>query len=125
MKRDLKSKQDVELMVDSFYEKVNQDELLSPIFNKIVRVDWDKHLPKMYNFWETIIFHRGDYKGSPFDAHIPLPVGEKHFGRWVEVFKANLDEHFEGEMTEHIKMRATSIALTFQAKMKHMGRLMD
>ena len=61
----LESIEDIKLMVDSFYDKMNQDDLLSPVFNEHAKIDWETHLPKMYNFQDTILFSRGDYKGSP------------------------------------------------------------
>lgn len=65
-KYDIKTKEDVKLMVDSFYDKVNADEILSPIFNDFSKVNWDKHLPKMYDFWSSVLFAEGNYKGNTF-----------------------------------------------------------
>lgn len=48
--KEIKGRQEVIEMVDAFYDKVNKDPLLSPVFNEIAGVDWEKHLPKMYNF---------------------------------------------------------------------------
>lgn len=115
--KDLETEDDIKLMVDSFYQKVNEDELLSPIFNDFAGVSWDQHLSKMYNFWNTILFARGDYKGSPFPKHAPLPVSKDHFERWVSLFEKNMDEHFKGEKAEDAKNRARIISWTFQSKM--------
>ena len=52
---DIQTKDDIQKLVDSFYEKVNRDELLSPIFNEIAKVNWAEHLPIMYDFWNTNI----------------------------------------------------------------------
>lgn len=122
MKKDIQSKDDIKLMVDTFYDKVNNDEMLSNIFNDFAKVDWDKHLQIMYNFWNTLIFGGRAYKGSPFDKHVPLPVDKQHFDRWIELFNANLDEHFSGETTESIKTRAKTIALTFQYKLESLKK---
>ena len=77
-KPDIHTEQDVELMVNSFYAKVNQDPLLSYVFNDFAEVDWQSHLPKMYQFWNTLIFGEQSYKGNPFAAHVPLPVDQSH-----------------------------------------------
>lgn len=116
--KEIKGEEEVKLMVDSFYDKVNEDELLSPIFNDFAKVDWDKHLPIMYNFWGTVLFGKGTYSGSPFPKHLALPVEEKHFDRWVALFKQTIDENFTGEMAESVKLRAHSIAITFSSKIK-------
>ena len=116
MKADLTS-DGIPLLVDSFYAKVQKDDLLGPVFNVFAQVNWDAHLPKMYNFWRTILFADGDYKGSPFDKHVPLPVTKEHFDRWLALFSENMDELFEGEMVEHTKQRAALIGWTFSSKL--------
>jgi hemoglobin len=116
-KPDIRTEQDVELMVDSFYAKVNQDPLLSYVFNDFAEVDWQSHLPKMYKFWSTLIFGEQSYKGNPFAAHVPLPVDKTHFERWLSLFEENMDELFAGEVAEHTKLRAKSIAYVFSSKL--------
>lgn len=117
-KHDIKTEEDIELMVDTFYDKVNDDELLSYIFNDFSKVDWDTHLPIMYRFWNTIILGKQTYKGNPFAKHLKLPVDKTHFDRWVQLFEQNIDEHFLGEVAEHTKLRAKSIAYVFQSKLE-------
>lgn len=119
-KQDISTEKDIELMVNSFYAKVNKDDLLSNIFNDFSKVNWDIHLPKMYSFWNTLIFSKQSYKGSPFNAHLPLPVTKAHFDRWIQLFNETLDELFQGEVTEHTKLRARSIAHVFQSKLEYL-----
>ncbi len=120
LKQDIRTEQDIELMVNSFYDKVNQDALLSYVFNDFSKVDWDTHLPKMYRFWNTLIFGAQSYKGNPFAMHIPLPVEAKHFERWIALFDKNMDELFAGEVAEETKLRAKSIAHVFQSKLAYL-----
>src|SRR5690349_21165879 len=47
---DIATEKDIKTLVDSFYDKVNADPLLSPIFNGIAKVEWEHHLPTMYAF---------------------------------------------------------------------------
>jgi hemoglobin len=123
MKPDIQTVEDVKFMVDSFYKKVNQDELLSPVFNDFAKVDWVSHLPKMYLFWESILFSTGAYQGRPFQKHIPLPISLEHFDRWIELFTNNVDSHFAGEKAELAKNRALTIAHIFKTKLKHLNQL--
>ncbi len=116
-KQDIQTEKDIELMVDNFYKKVNNDEILSYVFNDFSKVDWDSHLPKMYRFWNTLIFGKQSYKGNPFAAHIDLPIDKRHFERWVHLFNENMDELFQGDVAEHTKLRAKSIAHVFQSKL--------
>jgi len=117
-KIDITSRKDVELFVNKFYDKVNADELLSPIFNDLKQVNWKTHLPIMYRFWESILLGAGTYNGSPFPLHLNLPVTEAHFTRWVLLFEENMNELFEGPTADEAKHRAKSIANIFWNKIK-------
>jgi hemoglobin len=116
--KDITTEADVILMVDSFYDKVNVDPILSPVFNDFSKVDWDKHLPIMYRFWNTLLLGKQEYMGSPFDKHIPLPIGAEHFERWVALFHENIDDLFKGDVADQSKLRATSIAHVFKSKLE-------
>ncbi len=122
-KRDIQTSEDVKRMVDTFYDKVNQDDLLSPVFNDFAGVDWESHLPRMYSFWESILFAKPGFKGRPFQKHIPLPIDGNHFERWVSLFIQNIDAQFEGKVTEEAKLRAKSIAHIFKSKLDIIHRL--
>ena len=116
--KEIENRTDVEFLVDSFYTKVNEDTLLSPIFNGVAKVDWDNHLPIMYRFWSSILLGEASYNGRPFPKHLPLPVNDIHFERWLQLFFETIDENFTGEKAEEAKKRAQSIAGIFQSKMK-------
>ena len=115
---DISTEQDIKLLVDSFYEKVNQDELLSPIFNELARVDWAEHLPTMYKFWGSVLFRHSGYHGQPWPKHAVLPVNPAHFARWLGLFRQTVDEHFAGPKAVEAKNVAASIADTFQNRMQ-------
>lgn len=121
MKRDLLTREDIQLLVDSFYEQVRSDDRIAHFFLTVVPVNWAAHLPKMYSFWEQIIFHRGDYTGNPMavhsQVHTQYPMTAEDFERWLELFKANADNLFEGPNTELAKQRAESIALSLKLKL--------
>lgn len=114
MLSDITSRNDIEKMVNRFYEKVKTDELISFFFTEIIPVDWPAHLPRMYAFWESVAFGTGSYKGEPMTAHIQLskkhPIEAVHFERWLKLFHQTIDENFAGEKADEIKMRAGSIA---------------
>jgi len=114
----LQSKEDIIVMVNSFYDKVNKDELLSPIFNDIAKVQWESHLPIMYEFWNSILLGTATYFGSPFPKHLPLPIEQKHFDRWLELFHQTVNDNFEGKLAEEAKNRAANIAQIFSFKIK-------
>lgn len=117
MKRNIENKDDIKLLVDTFYDHVNQDELLGPVFNDFAKIDWEHHLPLMYNFWSTILFGSMAYKGQPFPKHMHLPIKREHFSRWVELFTQTIDDLFEGVKAVEIKQKAISIAQVFQMRL--------
>ncbi len=114
---DIENIENIILLVDRFYEKVNQDRLLSVVFNDFAKVDWEAHLPVMYSFWSAVLFDTNTYKGQPFTSHTDLPISTDHFQRWLELFKKTVDENFRGRKAEEAKEKADSIAHIFQTKL--------
>ena len=94
MHNDILNIDDIKLLVDTFYTKVRKDQLLSPIFNEVIKDNWPTHLEKMYRFWQTVLLSEHTYTGSPFPPHMQLPVEAQHFDRWLKLFYANIDEQF-------------------------------
>jgi hemoglobin len=117
MKTDILTKEDIKLMVDSFYDKVNKDELLSPVFNIEADVNWPEHLPKMYAFWGTQLIGTQDYTGRPFPPHMELKITPAHFERWLKLFIENINENFEGVTADLAIYKAKNIAAVFQYKL--------
>lgn len=117
---DITSRADIERLVNTFYDKIRKDDLLGFIFNDVAKTDWAAHLPKMYAFWETMIFRSGGFVGNPLDAHarlVPLTaMGRPQFDRWLAVFTETVDELFTGEKAEHIKNAAADMANVIHAK---------
>ncbi len=116
MKKEILTLQDIKLLVDTFYDKVRDDNLLGVIFNDVIQDRWPQHLEKMYKFWQTILLEEHTYYGSPFLPHANLPVSRTHFNRWLELFYATIDELFEGEKAEEARWRANKMAEMFQLK---------
>ena len=116
IRTDIQTPADVKFLVDTFYGKVQEDVLLSPVFTEVVE-DWQEHLPTMYAFWNSVLLGHTDYKGHPFPKHTVLPIGKEHFERWLALFSNAIDANFAGEKAQEAKLRAGTIAKIFQAKM--------
>jgi hemoglobin len=118
MKKEMENREDVILLVNTFYDKVKPDAVIGFFFSKVIDVQWEKHLPLMYNFWGNIIFHTGSYTGNPMRIHMNLhgqsAMRKEHFDRWTKLFNETVDELFEGEKAEQAKQRALSIATVMQ-----------
>lgn len=119
IKKDIEGLDDIILFVDTFYEKVQADELIGPIFNDVIK-DWGPHLQKMYAFWNAVLFGIPGFTGNPFARHAPLPINADHFERWISLFYATIDAHFAGEMAENTKKRAETMAIMFLSKLQAM-----
>ena len=111
MKNDIKHKADIETFVNGFYDKVRRDDMLAPVFaSRIADAAWPEHLQRMYAFWNAILFAETGFRGNPMQKHLSLPVGTKHFDRWLLLFQQTIDENFSGPKAEEAKLRAGSIA---------------
>ncbi|GGE66640.1 hemoglobin [Pedobacter psychrotolerans] len=112
--KDIENRADIILLVDCFYSKVQDNQTIGPIFTQIANVNWSHHLPKMYDFWESILFGKAIYKGNPMLTHFSLnqhaPLKEEEFKTWKMIFFNTVDELFAGENAETIKQKAQSIA---------------
>jgi hemoglobin len=115
---DLSSREDIVCLVDRFYTRVQADALLGPIFTDVAHVDWDVHLPKMYDFWCSVLFGAADFKGNPLAVHLALgritPLTSREFDRWVALFRETVDEVASGPIAEDAKRRAVRIADVMQ-----------
>jgi hemoglobin len=118
---DISSRRDIELLITSFYGKVKQDPVIGFIFNDIVKVNWEEHLPIMFDFWETLLLNETKYSrnamGIHFDINRKVKLEEKHFNRWIALFTGTVDELFQGEVATAAKKRAGSIAEVMLFKM--------
>jgi len=116
--QDILSRAEIERLVDVFYVRVRADNILRPIFDDVAHVDWGRHLPKMYAFWEAILFGSPGFKGNPLVVHRELasrvPLGSREFGRWLRVFHESVDTLFSGPRAEEAKARASRIATVMQ-----------
>ena len=112
--KDIASREDIILLVNSFYARVKVDALLAPIF---AHVDWHNHLPVMYNFWSSMLLGDQSYQGNPFQKHVHLAIDSTHFSKWFELFTLTLDENFAGPKADETKSRAQSIAGVWQHKL--------
>ena len=129
MKNDITSKADIKTFVDAFYAKMPSDDLVGHVFMDVMQVDFAKHLPKMYDFWEMLLLDGSAYKGAPMRPHLEINQKERltqaHFDRWLSLFNATLDEHFEGKVTEEAKVKAWNIAQTWAYKLNYLNGQAD
>lgn len=99
-------------LVDRFYDKVQRDDVLGPVFNPVVH-DWDAHKRLLTSFWCSVALRASSYRGNPLAAHRPLPIRAEHFDHWVALWRATcnecLDEADAARMTEYAERIGRSL----------------
>jgi hemoglobin len=122
MTEDIQTESDIEILINKFYEKVIVDPVIGFIFTDIVELSWDKHIPVMNKFWNSILLGKNSYDGNPMIKHIELnekiSLTNEHFDRWLKLWKETVNENFSGVHASLAISRATSISSIMQTKIK-------
>ncbi len=117
---DIESKEDLIILVNTFYDRVRRDELIGPIFNTIIGDDWSAHLPVMYAFWNTVLFGAEGYKGQAVGKHVEIDrkiaLEPQDFERWISYWRDTVDALFGGPNAERIKQKALMMLQLIQFK---------
>ncbi|WP_028121662.1 group III truncated hemoglobin [Epilithonimonas tenax] len=124
--KDITTREDIEILVQKFYQKLTKDDVIGFFFTDIAKIELHKHLPKMYDFWESILLGNPVYDGSPMAKHFPLndvvAMEEKHFKRWLQVWEETIRENYAGKNAETAVTRALNIARIMHHKMVNARR---
>ena len=117
MKADLKDRTDIDRLMQVFYERALADDVIGYIFTDVAHLDLEHHLPIIGDFWESLLFGTPVYAKhgrNPLVVHKHLDGKERltleHFARWLEIFTATVDDLFEGDRADYLKLRASAIA---------------
>lgn len=115
MEGDLRE-EDLDGILTAFYAAVETDPLLAGYF---LPVDMHEHMPRIVAFWSTMVFDTGAYTGNAFRPHLALAgLTAAHFGRWLEIFEATVDERAAGSRASRMKALAHRIAYSMQIRLK-------
>lgn len=111
--KEIESKADVELLIDTFYQKLVKDEVVSHFF---AHLDLKEHLPRVVQFWSFILLDEAGYSANMMTKHASLNLDEASFDRWLKLFHETVDQFFTGEKAELAKQRSTLIGWTMKSK---------
>jgi len=118
----LANRKDIEFLIDRFYEKLVVDDIVGHFFTTVVKLDWELHIPIMYNFWDSMLFGSKTYKGNPMSVHLELakktPLKPEHFERWLAQWEATIKENFTGSKATEAIQRAEQIAGLMEFKVQ-------
>ncbi|HEY4617912.1 MAG TPA: group III truncated hemoglobin [Flavobacterium sp.] len=120
MKTDIRNRSDIEKLVNSFYDRIKTDATIGYLFTDVAKVNWELHLPRMYDFWDNILFSSGNFEGNPMRKHKELheksEMNKSHFQHWNFLFDQTVDDLFIGTKAEEIKLRAMNISALMMHK---------
>lgn len=124
--KDIETREDIELLVRKFYTKVRANEVLGYIFDDVMKIDWEYHIPILVDFWETILLDSHSYSrnamGEHFIVNQKIRLEPFHFTAWLNLFDSTVDELFKGEKAELAKKRAHAVAGLMQLKMQQVNK---
>ena len=110
---DLTTRAHVHDLVVVFYREIVFDEVLEPIFGEVAEVDWVEHLPRLIDYWCSILFGTENPTGSVTKAHRRLhdlaPIEREHCDRWFALWCSSVDQGWEGPNAERIKHYAGAL----------------
>lgn len=118
------TKENLNILVVTFYTRVLKNEKIAPFFIEKLGDDmksdiWQKHITLLTNFWYTISHGRGDYNGSPFAPHMQISgLDKESFETWIRLFFSSVDKIYEEDIANKFKERSSIIAGNF---MRNLG----
>jgi hemoglobin len=112
------TEQQLEQLVDRFYAKVREDEVLGPVFNAAVQ-DWPEHLEKLTAFWSSVMLTTGRFKGNPMIAHLKHKsvIEPAMFDRWLQLWRETASEVLDDAGAAAVAAKAERIAESLQLGM--------
>ena len=125
-RQDIQTRADCEALVRAFYGRAMVDPIIGFLFTDVARLDLEAHIPRITNFWDTILLGARNYGGGAFRPHVELhfkvPLTRGHFDRWVYLWTLTVDELFAGERAELAKSHAARVAAAFESRLRSFDR---
>lgn len=125
--RDIESRADIDQVLRAFYTQAMADDKIGHFFTNIANLDLEDHLPVIGDFWDSLVFGTGLYQRHgryPMAIHLELDrkssMNSAHFERWLQLFRATIDQSFAGPRADFMIQRAEAIGARFQAGIAQM-----
>ena len=113
------TRDNLKILMTSFYEKVVEDEQLSYFFTHALGEDiyneaWSEHIELLADFWLAILLHEGPYRGNFVGMHVNIPyITRESFARWLELFSLSTDEIYVSDISDKFKRQGALLAQRF------------
>ena len=119
---DIATRADCERLVRTFYGKAFEDPIIGFIFTDVARLDLEAHVPRITDFWETVLLGAGTFSGGAFrphaELHAKVQLREGHFDRWLQLWFGTVDDHHAGPVANQAKIHALRVAQAFNERLK-------
>jgi hemoglobin len=99
-------------LMETFYARVREDMLLSPVFAKVK--DWDEHMSRLRAFRSSVALMFARYHGQPMQANMPLQIDPQHFDRWLALFEQTAKDVCPSIAAAHFLEKGRRIAGSFE-----------
>jgi len=113
LKRDLRNRKDLQVLVELFYATLVVDEIIGHFFTEVVIIDFEKHIPHIIDFWESVLFGTGKYKGNPIKKHIDLHrlhrITAGDFNSWLNIWNRTINKLYSGPKATEAVQKATTM----------------
>lgn len=124
---DIQTRADIDRLLTAFYSQALTDPVIGHFFTEVVQLHLPTHLPRLGDFWASILLGSATYKGNPMVQHLHLnalsPMEAVHFDRWLSLWEGTVRTHFEGAVAEAAIQRAQQIGGLMQHKIQRNGGL--
>ena len=98
--------EEIDRLVDAFYARIRNHEILGPIFLRAVGAGddvWRRHEAKIASFWRNAVGIDRSYEGTPMRVHLEnLEVQPEHFPVWLALFHEVAAEVLPPDRAERI-----------------------
>jgi hemoglobin len=102
-------------LLTAFYAAVERDDVLRPYF---AGLDMATHIPRIADFWSTVLLLSRRYQGNAFRPHLEMPgLTADHFRRWLATLVATIDARHAGPVAEQMKVLGHRIAHSMQLRL--------
>jgi len=88
--KDIENRNDITELLKRFYGKALEDKAIGVYFTEVVNLNMEHHLPRITDFWETVLFAKANYKTNVIEVHKHInqkhKIEQQHLERWVLLF---------------------------------------
>jgi hemoglobin len=111
---DVQNRTDILNVLHAFYSEVQKDPVIGIFFTEIIRVDWEQHIPKIADFWESLLFGTQNYSGNVMEKHLHLnalkAIQANDLDIWFSYWERTIRKMYLGYKSEEMISRGKSIA---------------